>query len=708
MSQTYYPPSPALLPKKLTALTPSYQLKAFLAVLSILLFFVLYSALVTCLGYLAYHALAYDMGDVNKATILLKVGAVAGSVMLFVFTLKFIFKLKNPVITNRIKLKKKDNPELWGFVNQICKDTGAHKPKAIYVDPDVNAYVSYANMWLSLFLPVRKELTIGLGLVSCINFSEFKAVISHEFGHFAQRSMKIGSYIISANTIIHDMIFSRDKWDDLLAQWRASDIRLSAAAWVITPVIWMIRQILNLFYQFLNIMYSSLSREMEFNADKVAVSTSGSDSIISALWKLDSGAENWNNTVNNAYMASQKQLFSKNLYHHNLLAVDRNSEKQKNQLNSLPEDKRGGRQFFSSSENSGVSMYASHPPNDKREENAKVPYIQCEVDDRSPWLLFALKDELQEEMTTLIYQIYFNKKADQFIDYHEFEVFVKEESKGKDLLEEYNNTFENRFLNIDEINKVEEKANELEVPGKEDIDRLKDELKKLMEPVNEIEKEMEKVQQIADGTIKEKKYVIHGISYSKDKLQNAFNYLLGQREKLFNETFKEWDLTFCASHLALAKEAGTYTNLINLYKQHAAISRVYKMLAGTKNIIFDDLSQLQSRDDVEQFEVANFGERVNNNVQDLNKSIDLLNGITFVKLPNIDNIADLKNAIVEGGEFKQAKGNMFENGGFNQVVNTIEMGINHCQRIDQKSIGAILSFHKDLEKQFETTHNVVE
>jgi Zn-dependent protease with chaperone function len=85
-------------------------------------------------------------------------------------------------------------------------------------------------MWLNLFLPVKKELTVGLGLISCLNLSEFKAVLSHEFGHFAQSSMKIGSYIISANTIIHDLIYSRDKWDDILDQWRASDLRLSVAA----------------------------------------------------------------------------------------------------------------------------------------------------------------------------------------------------------------------------------------------------------------------------------------------------------------------------------------------------------------------------------------------------------------------------------------------------------------------------------------------
>ena len=93
--------------------------------------------------------------------------------MLFVFTLKFLFKSKNIQRSNRLKLDKYSHPELVAFVTNICKETGAPKPKNIYVDPDVNAYVSYSNMWLSLIFPVRKELTIGLGLVSCLNLTEF-------------------------------------------------------------------------------------------------------------------------------------------------------------------------------------------------------------------------------------------------------------------------------------------------------------------------------------------------------------------------------------------------------------------------------------------------------------------------------------------------------------------------------------------------------
>lgn len=690
MSQTLYPAGPAELNSQLTALTSSYKLRAALAVLSIILFFLLYIGLVVGLGFLVYGAITYSMDSINKLTLLLKLGAIAGSVMLFAFTLKFIFKLKNHRAENRIELKQKDFPELWAFVHRICDDTGAPRPKAIYADPDVNAYVSYTNMWLSLFFPVKKELTIGMGLVSCLNLSEFKAVITHEFGHFAQRSMTIGSYIISANTIIHDMIFSRDKWDDLLDQWRGTDIRLSAAAWAITPVIWVIRQVLNLFYQFLNIMHSSLSREMEFNADKTAVSTSGSEAIISALWKLEDGFSTWNDTINHAYLADQKGIAVKNLYHHHLMAVDRNSDKATEQFNALPMDERGGKLYFSSSENSKVGMYASHPPNDLREANAKVPFVPCEMDGRSPWLLFDGKNQLQEEMTTLLYKQYLGKDLKETVSDTEFESFIAAETQGKELLEEYDNTFQDRFLNIPP-------KEELEKAALVDVAGLKTELKGLMAPVREIEALMQTAQQISQGTTTEKAFVFEGATYGKKQLSEGYNKLIQKREDLFNNTFKEWDAKFCGHFYSLAKTKNKQTELLALYEQHEALNTFYRKLVSVKNSIFQELANLQEQEAVNQSIINDFGDRVNNSLGVLNEELEKLKKKRFVELPNITDQQELMKAIVENGEFKKEYGPMFENGGFDRVVNQLESAVMHCQRIDQKSVAAILQLHHSLD-----------
>lgn len=698
----FYPESPKEITKELTQLPSSYKLRAFLAILAIILFFILYSALVVALGYLVYYAFIYDMGNVNKLTILMKIGAIAGSVMLFIFTLKFIFKLKNHKPNNRIKLKKEEHKNLWLFIDKICQETGAPKPKNIYVDPDVNAYVAYSNTWLSLFLPIKKELTIGLGLVDSLNLSEFKAVITHEFGHFAQKSMKIGSYINSANTIIHDMIYSRDKWDDILEQWRASDIRLSAAAWLITPLIWVIRQVLALFYQFLNIMYSSLSREMEFNADKVAVSTSGSEAIVSALWKLDAGFENWNDTINHAYLASKKNVFSKNLYTHNKIAHDRIAESQQEKLNSLPKDNNGVKQYFSSSENSKVNMYASHPPNDMRENNAKTPFIECVEDERSPWILFNNQEALQENMTSLVHKQYIRKTPEEYSNIEVFENFIAQETQGKELLEEYQNTFLNRFLHVEPQEELLKKVENKSETSQQDIDKLKEKLTTLMAPIKEIEILMQKAVDISQGTTKEVSFNFKGKDYKKKNIQEGYESLMTEREKIFNDDFKEWDTYFCVTHLALASQFGQKDQLLKIYKQHTIIIEIYKAFINTKSHVFKELNLLQQRTDLEQAEVIQFSTAVKDWVLELNNFINKIDTVEFIPMSNIDDAEEFKEAIIDNGKFERPVGNIFENGGFDILANQLDAGAGHCQRLEQKSIGLILMFHDRLHKKLES------
>ena len=696
MSILFYPQSPKNSPSKLTALPASYKLKAILAIFAILLFFILYLSLVVSLLYLVFIAFIYEVELINTFTILLKIGAIGASTMLFFFTLKFIFKLKKNRPENRLKLKREEQKELWNFIHKICDETGAPKPKNIYIDPDVNAYVSYSNMWLSLFLPIKKELTVGLGLISCLNLSEFKAVVSHEFGHFAQSSMKIGSYIISANTIIHDLIYSRDKWDDILDQWRASDLRLSVAAWAITPVIWGIRQILTLFYQFLNLMYSLLSREMEFNADKVAVSTSGSDAIISALWKLDSGFENWNTTLNNAFLASKKKVFIKNLYVHNTISLDRNKEEQQNMLSNLPKDKRGGKQFFIHSEVSKTNMYSSHPPNDKREQNAKTPYIECIEDNRSPWLLFNDREKLQEEMTSMVYEKYFSKKPETFSTAAIFENFIELEQHGKDLAEEYLNTFQDRFLHIEEEKELIKKTENIKDISVRSIEILKNELTKLMKPIEEINLLLEKVVLISEGNSKNTSFKFQEKEFNKNTIEEGYIYLIQEREKIFNTDFKDWDLHFCATHLAIAKEKSKDTQLLKIYKQHTTISNIYKDIVNAKSTILNELNELQNTTDLEQNAVTSFGNRVKDMHFQLNDSLLKIDEIAFIPLPNIDNAIEFKEALIDTGKFDRKIGLIFENEEFNNIINELEMAVLSCQRVEQKNIALILDFHKSL------------
>src|SRR5439155_1223218 len=120
------------------------------------------------------------------------------------------FKSQHVNTNGYVLLYEAEHPQLFAFIRQLCRDTAAPFPRNVYVSLEVNAAVFYDTSLLSLILPVRKNLLIGLGLVNMLDLDEFKAVLAHEFGHFSQSSMKVGSYVYTTNRIITDMVYGRD------------------------------------------------------------------------------------------------------------------------------------------------------------------------------------------------------------------------------------------------------------------------------------------------------------------------------------------------------------------------------------------------------------------------------------------------------------------------------------------------------------------
>ena len=59
---------------------------------------------------------------------------------------------------------------------------------------------------INFFFPTRKNLEIGLGLTNVLTISEFKAVLAHEFGHFAQKSMAVGRWVYTAQQVANQLM----------------------------------------------------------------------------------------------------------------------------------------------------------------------------------------------------------------------------------------------------------------------------------------------------------------------------------------------------------------------------------------------------------------------------------------------------------------------------------------------------------------------
>ena len=699
---TFYSANPNNVPENLSALTASYKIRAGLAVFSILLFFVLYFSMIVFFGYLAQLAFFYPVYQINSLTgmLLIKIGMILGTVALFIFSLKFLFKIKNNKPKNRILLKKDEFPQIFKYINQVCKDTGAPAPGKIFIDTEINAYVSYSNVWLSLLLPVKKNLTIGAGLLHVLNLSEFKAVMAHEFGHFAQRSMRIGSYIHSANIIIHDLIFTRDGFDEALVKWRGADIRFSVAAWLISPVIWVIRQLLYLFYLLLNILHSSLSREMEFNADKVAVRLTGSDPIISALWKLEYASRSWSETLSVAYSAAQLGKKTKNLYKHYWKLYDDSNNERECYIQKLKRNENGQQTYFSGEEFSIVNMYSSHPPHKQREESAKTPFVYCVIDERSSEIILEGNEIILERLTELMYEQNHNIIGKcEIVSDSEFDNYIKNEIANKSLFQNYDNTFEQRFIQIPE----QENRIDFYLYEKGKFENLENELKgdlaKLNEKLFVFDSKLKQIQQWSEGLLKLTAFEHNGIKFEKRQIQQAYDFVIQEKHNYLMNEYKDWDIKFISLYYSASKITGDFSNLNRLYAQHIRFVTFYKSFLDVKDSIMIKFQKLRKKEEVLIKEIHDFAGFTNDKMVMLEEKMSELLEYELTPLSNIETKEDLKSAILGIRKFPKSSRNIFETGDFDKLVEFIETIIGHLYRIDLKSIGSILRMHEEIKKQ---------
>jgi Zn-dependent protease with chaperone function len=469
-----YPPSPDPCPA-LGATTAAYRLRVVVVLASLVVFFAFYLGLLAGTAYLVY--LAWQLEGFG----LLRVGAVAGAAMLFLFVLKGLFKRSKLDVSDMVEVSEVQQPLLFAFIRKLCEESSSGFPGRIYLSPDVNAGVFYPRSLVSLIWPVRKHLVVGLGLINALNLSELKAVLAHEFGHFAQSSMRLGRYVYVANQVMHDIVFARDFWDRWLNKWCQIDLRLSFPAWGLKLVVWLLRKALGAAFKGINLLNHALSRQMEFDADLNAVRLTGSDALISALWKVERASIAWNMAADELGSVSMHGTFSDDLFYHQSRALERLEElsaknpRMRQEHASLFQPYRHGAEIhFSDSEDHAGDMWSTHPPNRERELNAKRLYLSLPEDGRHAWSLLTKKKATRNKLTRLAYRHagrdMAGKKLQPARDVHRQ---VLEERQEMDQAEHYHGLYDDRFVHAGNVGTTAKKIDKRHSEGSLDVDALR-------------------------------------------------------------------------------------------------------------------------------------------------------------------------------------------------------------------------------------------
>ena len=396
-----YPANPACVPADLTKPSAAHKRQATFAALGLLGFMLFYLAITGWFAWSAYH-LAETQLSAYKPNIFVWLLAVSSG-FLAVFMIKALLFVKKGNIEQEYEVTVTSEPQLIAFLNRLADETGAPRPHRVFLSPRVNACVFYDLSLLNFIFPSKKNLEIGLPLVNALTISELKAVLAHEFGHFAQRSMALGNWVYVAQQIAAHIIARRDALDKFLRFLSNVDIRIAWIGWALRLIVWSLRATMETFFNLVLLAQRALSREMEFQADLVAVSVTGSDALIHALHKLQSADEAWDSAQNFLNEQVNQGIANKDVFaiqtrvmqHTAKILNDPGYGKVANVPSEQPEKHR----VFTADIAQPPRMWATHPYNHEREQNAKKVYVPGVLDNRSSWIIFDNAAALKETFT---------------------------------------------------------------------------------------------------------------------------------------------------------------------------------------------------------------------------------------------------------------------------------------------------------------------
>ncbi|NOQ75930.1 MAG: M48 family metalloprotease [Crocinitomix sp.] len=402
--KSLYSSGPSGVPDDLTKPSSNFKKKVALAIIGLILFIVTYFGLMIWFGYTCYQMFA-SLQNSDSKILSVVVAIIVG--VLSIFMLKSLFNFSKTKRGDMKFISPEQEPVLFDFIYKLADEAGAKRPHKVIISQRVNASVFYHLNIFNLLFPSKKNLEIGLGLVNVVNLGEFKAILAHEFGHFAQRSMLLGRYVYVAHQIAERIVNKRDALDAFLRGLSSIDIRIAWIGWILSILVWAVRSLVEVLFSIVVVAERALSREMEFQADLVAVSLTGSDDLINGLHKLRAADEAFNATMEavDAHLRENHKipdLFSLQTHYLKKMRVVLGDPS----FGAAPTNFKAGVQtkIFEKNGINPPEMWATHPDDEDREANAKRTYIPSVIDNRSTWKLFVNAKETRKISTTGLYE----------------------------------------------------------------------------------------------------------------------------------------------------------------------------------------------------------------------------------------------------------------------------------------------------------------
>jgi Zn-dependent protease with chaperone function len=436
--------------KKEIKISKNYTSHTIKAILSIVIFAIIYLLILAISIFLTFVFiyLGIEIIDLNPTfiTLFFGIGIASMGVFVLIFMLKFLFKSYKFDYSQMVEINEIEEPHLFKLIKEIATEVGTSLPKKVFITAEVNASVFYDSSFWSMFFPVKKNLVIGLGLVNSITKEELKAILCHEFGHFSQKSMKVGSYVYNVNKIFYNLLYDNESYDKLIEKWTNLSGIFSLFVLISSKMNKTIQNSLKIIYEKVNINYMALSREMEFHADAIAASITGYEPLKKSLLRMTIADISYNNVLNFYNNRISKNIKSESIYKDQSKVIQFIAETNQFPLTyNLPDVSLEEQSKFNKSKLYIEDQWSSHPSvEDRIIRLENTGFISQTMSDSPANELFADIDKLQKKLTDKLFDTVTYLEEVKTISSDAFINDYKHEALENSFDKRYNGYYDNK------------------------------------------------------------------------------------------------------------------------------------------------------------------------------------------------------------------------------------------------------------------------
>lgn len=216
----------------------------------------------------AYYFICYYQ-EHNLPTIL-SIIPIAGVVLLWEMLKSFNIKASLPPSFKLITKEK--YPALFDIISEVTDRLGLSPIRRVYISPDTAAAVFIQPTLRNILFEPRKDLVIGLAILTQFDDDEIRAMLYHELGHYVQAEMRTSMSVYTIGQFSRSFVAIKEPIDreDMWKLYTRLQLLLFTY-FTITSC------------NKINRLYVKLSKQMEYDADDVAVKYVGKHTLQRAL-----------------------------------------------------------------------------------------------------------------------------------------------------------------------------------------------------------------------------------------------------------------------------------------------------------------------------------------------------------------------------------------------------------------------------------------